>query len=171
MKNNKNDSFEDIYRQHHAMVLQMCLGFVKGDKDIASDLSQEIFISIWNSLDKFRGASSYKTWIYRITVNTCLQYVRKDKKVRTLSFSEIESQTTYEDVESTTQDEIPKLYQAIGELKKIDRLIIMMVLENQDYDSISEIIGINPVNVRVKIHRIKKRLEKLMKNNKNEYGI
>jgi len=44
----------------------------------------------------------------------------------------------------------------------------MMVLENQDYDSISEIIGINPVNVRVKIHRIKKRLEKLMKNNKNE---
>jgi len=117
MKKNKNDSFENIYRQHHSMVLQICIGFVKGDKDIANDLSQEIFISVWNSLDKFRGASSYKTWIYRITVNTCLQYVTKDKKVRTLSVSEIENQTTYEDAESTTQDEIPKLYQAIGELK------------------------------------------------------
>ncbi|WP_390886584.1 RNA polymerase sigma factor [Lacinutrix neustonica] len=61
-----------------------------------------------------------------------------------------------------------ELYNAIGKLKKIDRLIIMMVLENQDYDSISEVIGIKPINVRVKIHRIKKRLETLLKNNKNE---
>ncbi len=43
-----------------------------------------------------------------------------------------------------------------------------MVLENQDYDSISEVFGINPINVRVKIHRIKKRLETILKHNKNE---
>ncbi len=78
MIKSKNEPFEKIYHRHHPMVLQMCLGFVKGDKDTANDLSQEIFISVWNNLDKFRGASSYKTWIYRITVNTCLQYVKKD---------------------------------------------------------------------------------------------
>ncbi|GGG35809.1 DNA-directed RNA polymerase sigma-70 factor [Bizionia arctica] len=150
------------------MVLQMGLGFVKGDKDTANDLSQEIFISVWNNLDKFRGASSYKTWIYRITVNTCLQYVKKDKKVRTLSPLELEHQTAIIDTEKTSHDDISELYKAIGQLKKIDRLIIMMVLENQDYDSISEVIGINPINVRVKIHRIKKRLETILKNNKNE---
>ena len=168
MEKNKNEPFETIYRQHHPMVLQMCLGFVKGDKDSANDLSQEIFISIWNNLDKFRGASSYKTWIYRITVNTCLQYVRKDKKETTLSTSEIENQTAFEETEKITNHNVPKLYKAIGQLKKVDRLIIMMVLENQDYDSISDVIGIKPTNVRVKIHRIKKRLETILKNNKNE---
>ncbi|TYC09131.1 sigma-70 family RNA polymerase sigma factor [Bizionia gelidisalsuginis] len=168
MRNSKNEAFETIYRQHHPMVLQMCLGFVRGDKDTASDLSQEIFISVWNNLDKFRGASSYKTWIYRITVNTCLHYVKKDKKVRRLSSSEIENQTSIIDTEKTINDNIPKLYNAIGQLKRIDRLLIMMVLENQDYDSIAEVIGISPVNVRVKIHRIKKRLEKILKNNKDE---
>jgi RNA polymerase sigma-70 factor (ECF subfamily) len=168
MRKSKNEPFETIYRQHHAMVLQMCLGFVKGDKDTANDLSQEIFISVWSHLDKFRGASSYKTWIYRITVNTCLQYVKKDKKERPFSTSEIENQTAIIDTEKAINDNIPKLYNAIGQLKKIDRLIIMMVLENQDYESISEVIGIHPINVRVKIHRIKKRLEKILKNNIDE---
>lgn len=164
MKTNKNETFESIYSEQHPMVLQMCLGFVKGDKDAANDLSQEIFISVWTHLDKFRGASSYKTWIYRITVNTCLQYVKKDKKVRTLTTFEIENQTEISNTDKTEKDPISDLYKAIGQLKKIDRLIIMMVLENQDYDSIAEVIGINTINVRVKIHRIKKRLEKIMKN-------
>jgi RNA polymerase sigma factor (sigma-70 family) len=168
MRKSKNESFETIYRQHHPMVLQMCLGFVKGDKDTANDLAQEIFISVWSHLDTFRGASSYKTWIYRITVNTCLNYVKKESKKRTLSTLEIENQTANVATEKTIDDQIPKLYNAIGQLKKIDRLIIMMVLENQDYESISEVIGINPINVRVKIHRIKKRLEKILKNDIDE---
>lgn len=168
MRKSKNEPFEKIYRQHHPMVLQMCLGFVKGDKDTANDLAQEIFISVWSHLDTFRGASSYKTWIHRITVNTCLNYVKKESKERTLSTVEIENQTASVATEKTIDDQIPKLYNAIGQLKKIDRLIIMMVLENQDYESISEVIGINPINVRVKIHRIKKRLEKILKNNIDE---
>jgi RNA polymerase sigma-70 factor (ECF subfamily) len=150
------------------MVLQMCLGFVKGDKDIASDLLQEVFISVWSNLEKFKGASTFKTWIYRITVNTCLQYIKKEKKERTYPISEIENKISVTKNENVTNPNIQKLYNAIGQLKKIDRLIIMMVLENQDYDSISEIIGIKPTNLRVKIHRIKKRLETILKNNNNE---
>ena len=168
MKNNKNTSFEAIYKQHHPMVLQMCLGFVKGDQAIANDLSQDIFISIWSNLDTFRGASTYKTWIYRITVNTCLQYVKKDSKEKRVPKLELENQTAIIDTEHTPNHEVSDLYKAIGQLKKIDRLIIMMVLDKQDYDSISEVIGINAINVRVKIHRIKKRLQTIIKNNTNE---
>ena len=165
MIKNKTNLFETVYRQHHPMVLQMCLGFVKGDKETANDLSQEVFIRVWNNLDKFKGASSYKTWIYRITVNTCLQYVKKEKKA---SIIELENLTSTVETENEINYNAMKLYKAIGQLKKIDRLIIMMVLENQDYDSISEIIGIKPTNVRVKIHRVKKRLEVILKNDKNE---
>ncbi|MCF6242003.1 MAG: sigma-70 family RNA polymerase sigma factor [Bacteroidales bacterium] len=167
MKKSRTKLFETIYLQHQPMVLQMCLGFVKGDKDKANDLLQEVFISVWNNLEKFKGSSTYKTWIYRITVNTCLQYIKKEKKERTYPISEIENQTSVANNENITNSNIQRLYSAIGQLKKIDRLIIMMVLENQDYNSISEILGVKPTNVRVKIHRIKKRLETILKNNKN----
>jgi len=168
MRKNKKELFETIYYQHQPMVLQMCLGFVKGDDDLANDLLQEVFISVWRNLEKFKGESTYKTWIYRITVNTCLQYIKKDNKVTMFSISEIENQLAVADNdENSTNPNIQRLYKAIGQLKKIDRLIIIMVLENQDYNSISEIIGITPTNVRVKIHRIKKRLEIILKNNKN----
>ena len=90
------------------------------------------------------------------------------KKERTYPISEIENKISVTKNENVTNPNIQKLYNAIGQLKKIDRLIIMMVLENQDYDSISEIIGIKPTNLRVKIHRIKKRLETILKNNNNE---
>ena len=160
MRESNKNTFETIYCQHHPMVLQMCLGYTKGDRDTANDLSQEIFISVWNNLDKFRGASSYKTWIYRITVNTCLQYIKKEKASPILNE---DIQLTVAETDESTNDNIQKLYEAIGQLKKIDRLIIMMVLENQNYDSISEVIGLKATNMRVKIHRIKKRLETILK--------
>lgn len=165
MRVSNKKTFETIYCQLHPMVLQMCLGYTKGDRDTANDLSQEVFISVWKNLHKFRGASSYKTWIYRITVNTCLQYIKKEKASPILNE---DNQPTIADTDETANDDIQKLYEAIGQLKKIDRLIIMMVLENQDYDTISEIIGIKPTNVRVKIHRIKKRLKTILNNNNND---
>lgn len=163
MKTNKHTLFETIHQEHQAMVFQMCLGFVKGDRDIASDLQQEIFISIWKHLDRFEGRSSYKTWIYKITVNSCLQYVRKQQNKSTYSMASIELETPEDTTneQDTTQD-ISQLYKAIGKLKDVDRLLIMMVLEGQDYETIGEVMGINATNVRVKIHRIKKRLKTLL---------
>ncbi|MDY8137785.1 RNA polymerase sigma factor [Aquimarina sp. 2201CG5-10] len=150
-----------MYSQCYAMVLQMCLGFMKGDKDLAKDLSQEVFINIWNAISGFKGQSTYKTWVYRITVNTCLQYIRKDKKKNRLSIEKVEHALADES-QNTIINEDQNLYEAIGKLNELDRLVIMMVLEEQDYDDIAEVIGIKPTNVRVKIHRIKKRLKKIL---------
>ena len=159
---NKN-LFESLHKQYYAMVHQMCLGFVKGDYDVASDLSQEIFIIIWKKLDTFKEASTYKTWIYRITVNKCLEFIRKEKNKKTIPISNFEYELKVENKEEKTEDE-KELYFAIGQLKELDRLIIMMVLEGQESKDISEVIGINPINTRVKIHRIKKRLKTILNN-------
>lgn len=155
--------FESLHKQYYAMVHQMCLGFVKGDQDIASDLAQEVFIIIWKKLETFREESSHKTWIYRITVNKCLEFIRKEKQKRTVPISEQEFDVKAESKEHQ-EALISDLHRAIGQLKELDRLIIMMVLEGQDYEDISDVIGINPVNTRVKIHRIKKRLKKILSN-------
>lgn len=159
--NNKTSQFESLHKQYFSMVLQMCLGFTQGDYDKASDLSQEIFIKIWKHLDSFKGLSSYKTWIYRITVNTCLQLIRKEKKNNTLSIDNTHEQFIEESKNDETEAS-KSLYKAIGQLNELDRLVIMMVLEGQHYDDISEVLGIEQTNVRVKIHRIKKRLKKIL---------
>ncbi len=162
--NSKNRKlFEKVYRDYFPMVRQMCLGFVNGDDDLAKDLAQEIFIIIWNKLDSFKGKSSHKTWIYRITVNSCLQHLRKEKKKNELSLTTIEHKLPDASDEKEIIDN-KGLYQAIGKLNAIDRLVIMMVLDGLDHESISEVMGIKETNVRVKIHRIKKRLKKILEN-------
>ena len=152
-------TFEVLHKQYQPMVLQLCLGFVKGEIDQAKDLSQEIFINVWNALEKFEGKSSYKTWIYRISINTCLLHIRKHKKAINIPLEKV----SVELQNSTEVDEnYASLYQAIGKLNEIDRLTIMLVLDELSYDEIAEIMGINPTNLRVKIHRIKKKLKELL---------
>ena len=161
MSKKNQQLFETVYRQCYPMVLQMCLGFVKGNSDLANDLSQEVFINIWNALDKFEGKSTPKTWVYRITVNTCLQYLRKEKNKTKLPIEKVE-QVLIDESKEIDHQQNQHLYRAIGQLEELDRLLIMMVLEEQDYDTIAEVLGITPTNVRVKIHRIKKRLKKIL---------
>ncbi|WP_424961409.1 RNA polymerase sigma factor [Ekhidna sp.] len=158
---NNTELFETLHADYYGMVNQMCMGFMKGNKDLAQDLTQEAFINTWRALDKFKGASSYKTWIYRITVNTCLKYIR-DNKVK--EQTPIEDQMNLANESDNTEHEHSELYRAIGQLGEVDRLIIMMVLEELDYYEIAEVVGISEGNLRVKIHRIKKNLKKTLTN-------
>ena len=158
-----NALFETLHKDYHAMVMQMCLGFMKGDPDLAKDLSQQVFINTWQALNKFNHTSSYKTWIYRITVNTCLKYIRDKKEKYQVS---IDSEHIHlPDESGQPSDKVHlSLYGAIGRLAEVDRLIIMMVLDELEYEDISAIIGISEGNLRVKIHRIKKNLKSLLEN-------
>ncbi|MBK6264941.1 RNA polymerase sigma factor [Marivirga sp. S37H4] len=156
-------TFEALHLQFKPMVKQVCLGYVKGDEEAANDLTQEIFMNVWNALAGFEGRSSYKTWVYRITVNTCLSYLRKNKK---LLYTSLDTEHSEMNADTSEADEYDLLFAAIGQLKEMDRLIIMMVLDDLSYDEIGEVIGINPTNLRVRIHRIKTRLKEIIENGK-----
>lgn len=158
MNDDQKNLFESLYQQYHPMVLQMCMGFMKGDAAQASDLAQEAFINTWMALPKFKGESSHKTWIYRITVNTCLQYIRKEK---TRAKNELAAAMPEGD-QSHANDAHQDLYKAIGELAEIDRLIITMVLDDLEYEEIAKVVGIQETNLRVRIHRIKGKLKEKM---------
>ncbi|MBX2841457.1 MAG: sigma-70 family RNA polymerase sigma factor [Flammeovirgaceae bacterium] len=161
----KNTQFESLYKDYYPMVEQIGLGFMKGDLDLAKDLAQEVFINTWNSLSKFKGGSSHKTWIYRVTVNTCLKYIRDKKITNQISINQFHEQLPIsENLSNQTANQHQFLYKAIGQLAEVDRLIIMMVLDELEYEEISKVIGISSGNLRVKIHRIKKNLKTIMKN-------
>ena len=150
--------FESLFAQHYPMVMQMCKGYMKGDKDLAKDLSQDVFVNVWNALSTFKGEALHKTWIYKITVNTCLLHIRNNKKNQTTSINEVGNLSSF--ISSSRQPELNNnLYKAIGVLPELDRLIMMLLLEELEYDEICQITGISSVNLRVKIHRIKNKMK------------
>jgi RNA polymerase sigma-70 factor (ECF subfamily) len=144
------------------MVTQLCMGFVKGDQDQAKDLTQEVFIQVWNNLQSFRQESSPKTWIYRITVNTCLNHLKKQKSQDEKLGEILRNQETTEEIEFTETDPSKMLFEAMGKLSEIDRLVTGLLLEEVPQEEIATILGISEGNLRVKIHRIKLRLKKLI---------
>lgn len=157
----KEAIFKSLHNEYLPMVKQLCLGYVKGDRQRAEDLTQEVYINIWNGLDKFRKDASYKTWIYRIAVNTCLLHLRdraKQKPTSELQGIQDEMSEMVENDEAKYQS----LYTAIGILPHMERLIMMMILEELTYDEIGSITGISAVHLRVKIHRIKKKMRQLI---------
>jgi len=165
MSSSRELVFQNLYHDYHAMVLTLCKGFMKGDKEQAHDLVQDIFVNIWNALPEFRAESSYKTWIYRITVNTCLLQLRKNKIKLPV---ENAIQLAEADTKHETENE-NILYRAIGQLEEVERLVIMMVLDGVSYDEIANIVGVTENSLRVKIHRIKSKLKTLIENERRRF--
>jgi RNA polymerase sigma-70 factor, ECF subfamily len=73
------DEFRTFVERYQSMVFRTCMGFLH-DKDDADDLTQEVFIQAYQSLNKFKGDSAFSTWIYRIAVNASLNRVRKNSR-------------------------------------------------------------------------------------------
>ena len=155
MSNNLEKQFKEIYRDYHAKVQRLCMGYT-GDYDMAADLLQEVFIKVWENLPKFRGESQVSTWLYRITVNTCLLSLRKSKRENTVTWDDKNSKIIEEAHDKENQ--IQLLHKCISELNETDRVIITLLLEEVPYAEIAQVTSISEGNLRVKIHRIKQQL-------------
>jgi RNA polymerase sigma-70 factor (ECF subfamily) len=140
---------------------------MKGDSDLAADLTQDVFINVWNALPGYRAQASYKTWIYRITVNTCLLQIRKDKKRINVPLETAEHAAETDSGNKQAEAE-QVLYRAVGKLDEVERLMIMMMLDEVEYEEIASIMGITENNLRVKIHRIKTRLKILIEDERRK---
>lgn len=77
--NGERDLYAEIIRAHQDMVFRTCIGFTHNSED-AEDLTQEVFISVYQQLNRFKGDSKISTWLYRIAVNASLNHVRNTKK-------------------------------------------------------------------------------------------
>lgn len=155
----KDVLFKSIFDKNSKKIFHLCYGYT-GDADIANDLLQETFLKVWQNLDKFRNKSLISTWIYRIAVNTCLTYLRTEKRQAKDELTENIIETHGEET-SEKNEQIALLYKSISKLEENDRLIITMVLDEMPYPEIAAVSGISEGNLRVRIHRIKQKLTEL----------
>ena len=150
--------FDSIYNGYQQPIFRLCLGYFGGNHQQADDTCQEVFIKVWQNLDRFKGQSKISTWIYRIAVNTCLNVLRSSAyKKQAL---ELKTDLVAEDDSTDKEQQLQAMYNCISTLKPKDRSIILLVLDQKPYEDIAGIIGISENNLRVKIHRIKDKLSK-----------
>lgn len=156
---NKEALFKDIFQKNSRKIYHLCYGYT-GDSDSANDLMQETFMKVWQNLDKFRNQALISTWIYRIAVNTCLSYLRVEKRQSKDELTDKIIESEPEKI-SEKNEQVALLYKCISKLEENERIIITMVLDEIPYPEIAEISGISEGNLRVKIHRIKQKLAEI----------
>lgn len=157
---NKEKRFEQIVTETKSLIYTVCYMFSKDQQEV-EDLFQQSLINMWNGFDGFQDKSSVKTWVYRVSLNTCISWDRK-KKVKTEPLDMNMNLFTDQD-EDTKQ--INMLYKRINQLGPFDRAIVLLWLENMSYQEIGDIVGISAKNVSVRLVRIREELKK-MSNNK-----
>lgn len=153
----KQAQFNELFQTHYSKVLRLCKGYFNGDADLAADASQEVFIKVWEHLGSFRNESSISTWIFRITVNTCLVYLRKNSSKREIRSEQFLNLVT-ENYSPEIEEKLSKMYACIQKLDEMGKMIILMVLEGMEYNEIAQVVGLTEETLRVRIHRIKKSL-------------
>jgi RNA polymerase sigma-70 factor (ECF subfamily) len=168
-----NRAFRSLVDKYQNTVAGLAWRFVRNHQD-TEDIAQEVFFNIWQKASKFRGDSDPATWIYRITVNTSLNFLRsrkKDNKLVSNDQIQAERVESGNDPDRTLRisEETKILYQALDELP--DKLRIPFILnkmEDMSYQQVADTLKISLSNVQTRIHRAKKRLQEILIKKLNE---
>ncbi len=173
IKNKKEPAFKELINKYQPMVLNTCYSFLH-DKTNAEDITQEVFIEVYLSINKFNQKAKLSTWIYRIAVNKSLNFIRNNKKRNIIKsienfFSEDKNKELQiaDDTQSGFDKEIEHqkrldlLHKAIDNLKRKQKIAFTLnKLENQSYEQVAEIMDLSIPAVEGLIHRAKLNVQK-----------
>jgi RNA polymerase sigma-70 factor, ECF subfamily len=135
------------------------------DAEGRRDLLQEIHFQLWRSFAHFDGRCSLRTWVYRVAHNVATGHMIRQRRIRDslVSIETIEAMPDSNDqaeLAVTQAEALDRLSMLIQRLKPLDRQIIVSYLEGMDASSISELTGLSPANIAMKVHRIKNILKR-----------
>jgi len=160
-------AFEQLVVRHQELVFSLAFKLT-GNKEMANDVAQEAFIRAWRAIDKFRGDSTFGTWIYRITVNSAWTLRKKAKKHKTLNIDE-----TYEPVVidekrdpelvAINSDLSLTLINALDKIPIDQRIIVeLKSIEGRSHKEIADFLGISVTAAKVRLHRAHQRLRDIL---------
>jgi len=158
----EREAFDELYLRHHGFVYNICLGF-SSDPEEAHDLAQETFVRVHRALANFRGESQFKTWVYRIAVNYCLQERRK-KRPATEADPEPEPRERGDSsVEQSLEQslEAEQVRKIVAALSPSYRSVLSLrYFEDLSYEEIAHVMGWSLSSVKVTLHRARRAFKK-----------
>lgn len=152
-KNHLQAVFSEMMLDYDRMIAGICLSFARTKEDY-EDLRQDVMLNIWRGLDSFRGESAASTWIYRVTLNTCVSRRRKTDRRADISLHEL-YETLYSTSSPVDRERYALMYRLIGRLRPLDKSILLMRLDSRSYDEIAEVMGLSRNAVASRIKRTK----------------
>lgn len=160
---------ETLMRTYGNDVLRMAYSYVK-DYDTAEDIFQEVFIKANAKMDSFRGESSVKTWLLRITVNTCKDYLKSAYKQRVTMFEEeeetnIPAPDMIEEIER--KQDAKQIREALLKLpEKYREVLVCLYFEERSVVETAKVLGISEGTVKSRLSRARERFRKVLEEEK-----
>jgi RNA polymerase sigma factor (sigma-70 family) len=160
--------FAEWTREHGALLHHVVNGFAAGED--RNDLLQEILLAVWKSIPAFRGQAKVTTYLYRVSHNAALLWIRTEKNYRRRleRFATFAPSDFAGEPDLWNDDRLERLYAAIRLLKPVDRSLILLSLDGFSYREMAEVLGLSESNVGAKLNRIKTQITKTLKGNENE---
>ena len=151
--------FLSMIEEQKRTIYKVCYMYAN-DQDDLNDLFQETVLNLWKGFPNYRGDSTFNTWVYRIAMNTCITFLRRSNThLQTVPMTAQMAGCLVTDEE--TEARLKELYTLINQLGKLERALILLWLEERNYQEMADILGISKVNVGVKLNRIREKLKRM----------
>ena len=177
LKNQTRASYSKLLDDFQHKVFATCLSFVPNKED-AEDIAQDVFLEVFNSISKFKGQSKLSTWIYKITTNKCLEFIRKRNTKKRFAFVQSLSGQNFE-IDRTNyftemnhpgiilenKEKSETLFLAINGLPETQRIVFTLhKVDGKSYQEVSDITERSLSSVESLMFRAKKNLQKTLEN-------
>lgn len=163
----QDDRYADAVAAYGGAIERLARAY-EPDSDRRRDLLQEIHVALWQSLARFDGRCSLRTWVYRVAHNVATSQVtrRRARAPVLVGLDELDAAAVASDPDRAIDERraLDALLALVQRLKPIDRQVMLLYLEGLDAVSIGEVTGISAGNVATKVHRIKALLTRAFKN-------
>lgn len=181
LKEGNEIAFKHLVETRQSLVFNTVLGFLQSQED-AEDVTQDVFVKVFESIHQFKAESALSTWVYRVAVTTALEYIRRKKRKKRFGFLTPllgeENEPTLElpdfhhpGVRLDNKEKASMLFKAIKELPENQQIaFILNKVEGLSYQEVSTIMKTSLSAVESLLHRAKNNLRELLKkqNNLNE---
>lgn len=158
----KEARFLQQMETHSGILYKICRIYQDNAED-QHDLLQEILLQLWISYDSFKGDSLFSTWMYRVAFNTAIVFFKKERRRQdrvTASYGDLPEELH---MVQEQEEQLQVFYQAVQRLNKVEKALIFLYMEGQSGIEIAAILGITPLNVRVRMNRTKEKLKYIIK--------
>lgn len=176
LKRRDEAAFNELIRLYEGKIFRLVFRMI-GDRAEAEDLAQEVFVTVFKSIDGFRGDSKLSTWMYRVATNHCknrIKYLSRRARGQKKEFDEIADREAIESATMATSAQVPRpddlaqarqmegmIQTALAELDDAQRqLVVLRDVQNLTYDEIQKLTGLAEGTVKSRLHRARLALQK-----------
>jgi RNA polymerase sigma-70 factor (ECF subfamily) len=160
VQNNESRLFQELYNRYHRKVFEKCYSFIK-DRNQASNFTNDILSKAYEKLPGFKGNASFSSWLYAITYNYCIDYLRLKKKLHYPNWNDRNElpdivDESEADLQDMTYDNLMKIMEMIHPEEKA--LLLMKYLDGLSGKQIAQTLRISEDAVKMRLKRARTRV-------------